>query len=194
MAAQIQGVSRLEHALDAAVAVAELAARVGDHLGVLAFARDVMRELGPSGTRGQPRRIVDLLFDLEPVLEAPNYARVFAALLERHRRRALLVLFTDLPEESVLEPLLQAIPVLLTRHLLLVAAVRDPEVESLATSLPSTSTEAYEKSAAAGFLAWREASVARMLRLGARTIDALPRNLAGRVADEYLRIKALGRL
>lgn len=194
MAAQVQGVSRLEHALDAAVAVAELASRVGDHVGVLAFGRDVRAEIEPRGTRDQPRRIVNLLFDLEPLLQAPNYAKAFATLLERHRRRALLILFTDLPEESVLEPLLQAMPVLLSRHLVLVAAVRDPQVESLATSRPSTSIEAYEKSAAASFLTWRDAAVARLLRLGATTLDTPPGNLAARVADEYLRIKALGRL
>jgi uncharacterized protein (DUF58 family) len=194
MAAQVEEVSRLEHALDAAVAVAELASRVGDHVGVLAFGRDVRAQVDPRGSRDQPHRIVDLLFALEPRLEAPNYARAFAALLQRHRRRSLLVLFTDLSEQSVLEPLIEAIPVLLVRHLVLIAAVRDPEVESLAAALPSTSEEAYDKSAAAGFLAWRDDATARLRRLGATTLDLHPGELAGRVADEYLRIKALGRL
>jgi uncharacterized protein (DUF58 family) len=194
MAAQVQSVSRLEHALDAAVAVAELASRVGDHVGVLAFGREVRAQIDPRGSRDQPHRIVDLLFALEPLLEAPNYPAAFAALLGRHRRRSLLVLFTDLSERSVLEPLLEAIPVLLARHLVLIAAVRDPEVESLAASLPSTSAEAYEKAAAAGFLSWRDAATARLRRLGATTLDLHPGDLAARVADEYLRIKALGRL
>lgn len=194
MAAQVQGVSRLEHALDAAVAVAELGSRMGDNIGVVAFARDVRAQLDPRGSRDQPHRIIELLFALEPLLEAPNYGRAFAALLERHRRRALMVLFTDLSEQSVLEPLLEAIPVLLARHLVLIAAVRDPEVETLATALPSTSEEAYEKAAAAGFLAWRDAATVRLRRLGATTLDLQPGELAGRVADEYLRVKALGRL
>jgi uncharacterized protein (DUF58 family) len=194
MAAQVQAVSRLEHALDAAIAVAELASRVGDHVGVLAFGREVRAQVDPRGSRDQPHRIVDLLFALEPLLEAPNYSAAFGALLERHRRRSLLVLFTDLSEPSVLEPLLEAIPVLLARHLVLIAAVRDPEVESLASALPTTSEEAYEKSAAAGFLAWRDAATARLRRLGATTLDLHPGDLAARVADEYLKVKALGRL
>jgi uncharacterized protein (DUF58 family) len=194
MAAQVQSVSRLEHALDAAVAVAELASRVGDHVGVLVFGREVRAQVDPRGSRDQPHRIVDLLFALEPTLEAPNYPAAFGALLERHRRRSLLVLFTDLSEQSVLEPLLEAIPVLLSRHLVLIAAVRDPEVEGLAGALPSTSEEAYEKAAAAGFLAWRDDATARLRRLGATTLDLHPGELAGRVADEYLKVKALGRL
>jgi uncharacterized protein (DUF58 family) len=193
-AGQVKGVSRLEHALDAAIAVGDLAARVGDHVGALAFGREVMALAEPRGGRTQPRRILDLLFDLEPGLDAANYPQAFATLLRRHRRRAWLVLFTDLSEESVLEPLLRAIPVLVARHLVVVASVRDPDVEALALSVPSTSEEAYEKAAAAGFLSWREAAAGKIRRLGAVTIDSQPGALAAAVADEYLRIKALGRL
>jgi uncharacterized protein (DUF58 family) len=193
-AGQVAGVSRLEHSLDAAIAVADLAARIGDHVGALAFGRDVRAFVEPRGGRSQPPRILHLLFDLEPGLYAPNYPLAFATLLARHRRRAWLVLFTDLSEESVLEPLLRAIPVLLARHLLVVASVRDPEVETLATSVPWTSADAYDRASAAGFVTWRDRAAARIRTLGATVIDAQPGTLAAAVADEYLQIKSLGRL
>jgi uncharacterized protein (DUF58 family) len=194
MAGQVEGVSRLEHAVDAAIAVAELGTRIGDHVGAVAFGQDVRAQLDPRGSRDQPHRIIDLLFAIEPWLEAPNYGGAFAGVLRRHRRRALMVLFTDLSERSVLEPLLQAVPVLLSRHVLIVVAVRDPEVESMARASPASSAEAYEKAAASGFLEWRDASAALLRRSGVPTFDLHPHELAGRVADEYLRIKALGRL
>jgi len=194
MAGQVEGVARLEHALDAAVAVAELASRIGDHVGVVAFGSDVHAQLDARGSRDQPHRIVDMLFGLQPALEAPNYVRAFGAVLRRQRRRALMVLFTDLAERSVLEPLLQAVPVLLTRHIVVVAAVRDPVVESMAVARPATSAEVYEKAAAVGFLAWRESAAGLLRRMGVPTLDLHPHELTGRVADEYLRIKAMGRL
>jgi len=193
-AAQVAGVSRLEHSLDAAIAVADLAARVGDHVGALAFGRDVSAFIEPRGGPSQPPRLLQLLFDLEPGLHAANYPRAFAALLARHRRRAWLVLFTDLSEGSVLEPLLSAIPVLLSRHLLVVASVRDPEVETLATAIPWTSEDAYDRASAAGFVTWRDRAAARIRALGATVIDAQPGTLAAAVADEYLQIKSMGRL
>jgi uncharacterized protein (DUF58 family) len=194
MAGQVDGVSRLEHALDAAVAVAELGSRIGDHVGVVAFGQAVRAQLDPRGSRDQPHRIIDLLFGIQPRLEAPNYAGAFAGVLRRHRRRALMVLFTDLSERSVLEPLLRAVPVLLTRHVLMIAAVRDPEVEAMARAAPTTSAEAYEKAAASEFLEWRDGAAALLRRMGVPTFDLHPHDLAGRMADEYLRIKALGRL
>jgi uncharacterized protein (DUF58 family) len=193
-AGQVAGVSRLEHSLDAAIAVADLAARVGDHVGALAFGRDVRAFVEPRGGPSQPPRILQLLFDLEAGLYAPNYPLAFATLLARHRRRSWLVLFTDLSEESVLEPLLRAIPVLLSRHLLVVASVRDPEVETLATSVPWTSEDAYDRASAGGFVTWRDRAAARIRGLGATVIDAQPGALAASVADEYLQIKSRGRL
>lgn len=194
MAGQVEGVSRLEHALDAAIAVAELGTRIGDHVGVVAFGQGIRAQLDPRGSRDQPHRIIDLLFGLEPRLDAPNYGAAFAGVLRRHRRRALMVLFTDLSERSVLEPLLRAVPVLLTRHVVMVAAVRDPEVESMARAVPVTSEAAYEKAAASGFLEWRDTAAALLRRTGVPTFDLHPHELAGRMADEYLRVKALGRL
>jgi uncharacterized protein (DUF58 family) len=193
-AGQVDGVSRLEHSLDAAIAVAELAARVGDHVGALAFGRDVQAFVEPRGGPSQPPRILNVLFELEPGLHAANYPRAFAALLARHRRRAWLVLFTDLSEVSVLEPLLRAIPVLVTRHLVVVASVRDPEVEALAASIPWTSEDVYDKASAAEFVTWRDDAAARIRSFGATVIDAQPGKLAAAVADEYLRIKSMGRL
>ena len=193
-AGQVAGVSRLEHSLDAAIAVADLAARVGDHVGALAFGRDVAAFVEPRGGPSQPPRILRLLFDLEAGLSAANYPLAFATLLTRHRRRSWLVLFTDLSEESVLEPLLRAIPVLLARHLLVVASVRDPEVESLATAVPWTSEDAYDRASAAGSVTWRDRAAARIRGLGATVIDAQPGALAAAVADEYLEVKSRGRL
>jgi len=194
MAGQVEGVSRLEHALDAAVAVGELATRIGDHVGVVAFGQTIRAQLDPRGGRDQPHRMIDLLFGLEPRLEAPDYPGAFSGVLRRHRRRALMVLFTDLSERSVLEPLIRAVPVLLRRHVLLIASVRDPEVEAMARAVPTTSEAAYEKAAAAGFLDWRDGAAALLRRMGVRTFDLHPRELAGRMADEYLRVKALGQL
>lgn len=194
MAATLGGVSLFEHALDAAMAVAELGARVGDHVGAIAFSSRVLATVGPRGGRGQPRRILDVLFPIVPALEAPNYRLAFSALLTRSRRRSLLVLLTELADEAALDALYAAVPALLGRHLVLVGAPRDPEVEALATVLPSTSEEAYLKAAAAGALAARERAAGRLRRMGVRVVDRPPRELAGAVADHYLRIKAFGRL
>ena len=194
MAGTVAGVPRFEHTLDAGIALAELAGRAGDHVGMAAFGGDVLVAAGPRSGRTQARRILDLLFDLQPSLDAANYRRVFAAVLSRYRRRALLVLLTELTDRAAMEGLFAALPMLMRRHLVIVASVADPAVEAEATLVPTTSEDAYGKAAAASSIAARADAASRLVGMGAAVVDRPPEDLAGALADQYLRIKALGKL
>jgi len=194
MAGTVAGSARFEHGLDALFAVAELASRGGDHVGSLAFGGRPLAMVPPRGGPGQPRRILDSLFDVEPELGATDYVGAFSTVLARYRRRSLLVVITELTSDAVAEPLYDALPALLRRHLVVVGSVRDPELEALAALSPSGSEGAYEKAAAAGALIERERAAGRLLRMGVPVEDRPPGRLAGALADRYLRIKALGRL
>jgi uncharacterized protein (DUF58 family) len=194
MAGTVAGLSRFEHALDAAIALAELAARSGDHVGVMAFASRVEAMLGPRGGRDQPRRALDLLFDRQPSLDPTDYRGAFATLLSRHRRRSLLVLFTELTEESVMQPLFDALPVLLPRHLLMIGSIVDPEVLALRSALPGSYEDAYLAAAAAQSFSARNRASAHLRSLGVSVEDREPGRLAGALADRYLQIKDAARL
>lgn len=194
MAATIEGASRFEHAIDAAMTLAELSARVGDRTGVLAFGKDVISSISPRSGRSQSRRILDALYNIKASTDAPNYRLAFARLLGRHRRRALLVLFTELADEAALDPLFEAVPALTARHLVLVCSISDPAIATEAELMPEDAAQAYRKAAALDALAARERSAARLRSLGARVIDKPPGVVAGAVADSYLGIKALGKL
>ena len=193
-AATVAGVPRFEHGLDAAVALANLCSKVGDRVGMLAFASRVLAFLPPRGGGMQAHRILDLLFETEPSLEAPAYLDAFASLLSRARRRSLLVLFTDLADEAAMSSLFDAVPALLARHLLIVASITDPDVVAMRDRPPASSQDAFVAAAAAEALDARTRSAARLAAMGAIVEDREPGRLAGAVADRYLRIKGAGRL
>lgn len=194
MAGNVAGLTRFEHALDAGFAVSELAARVGDHVGMVAFGSDVRAMIGPRGGRVQPKRILDRLFDLDPVLEAPDYKGAFASLLGAHRRRSLMVILTELTEVTAMETLFAALPVLLKRHLVVVGSISDNEVLNLARRTPLDSQKAYARAAASKSLLDRDRAASRLRALGVGVEDRPPGELSGALADRYLRIKSAGRL
>lgn len=194
MAGTVSGVARLELAIDGAMAVAELAGRIGDHVGTMAFARDVRAMIGPRTGRQHAHRILDALFDLDPTFDAPDYRLAFTRLLSRHRRRMLLVLLTELTSEAALDALYRAVPMLLRHHLLIVGAVRDPEVIAQAEATPRDAEAVYRKAAAVAALDARDRAATRLRSLGAQVVDEPPERFAGVLADHYLRIKATGRL
>ena len=74
------------------------------------------------------------------------------------------------------------------------AAVRDPDVVRWATEPPDESADAYRAAAATMALAERERATARLHGMGAIVIDAPPGQIAPKLADTYLDLKARGGL
>jgi uncharacterized protein (DUF58 family) len=194
MAARVDGVPRLEHAMDATMMLATVATRLGDRCGLLVFDAGVRTVLEPSKSRAQVGRVTEALFDLEPQLVESDYRGAFAEAVVRFRRRAMLVLLTELNEQAAEEYLVPALPLIARSHLIVVGAVRDPEVEHWARAPVTDAESAYRRAAAIDALAERARLSARLHSLGVTVVDAAPGRLSGDLADTYLRLKATGRL
>lgn len=194
MAGQVAGVPRLEHAMDAVMTLTSVATRLGDRAGLLAFDREVRSVVPPSQNRAQLGRVTEALYELEPELVESDYAAAFVEALVRFRRRALLVVLTELAEQAVADTLLPALPSIARQHVVLLAGVQDPAVVSLARSVPDDAAEAYAKAAAVASLEERRRLTGRLRAIGVTVVDAPPGRLAPELADAYLRVKATGRL
>jgi uncharacterized protein (DUF58 family) len=175
--------------------VSELATGLGDKVGLVAFDQVVRHVVEPSAARTQRARLTETVFDLQPGLVESDYRAAFSVAAGRFRRRALLVLLTDLAEQSAEQFLLPAMPLLARSHVVLVAAAADPQVRRWADA-PSTSDDdaVWRRAAALTALEERRRVAGRLRGLGATVVDEVPGQLAARVGDAYLDIKAVGRL
>jgi uncharacterized protein (DUF58 family) len=194
MAGRVEGVPRVEHAMDAALMLTTVATRLGDRSGLVVFDAAVRTVLAPSKARSQVGRVTEALFDLEPELVESDYRGAFAETIVRFRRRALLVLLTELNEQAAEEYLVPALPLVARNHVIVVGAVRDPEVDRWATAATEEPEDAYRRAAAIAALDERKRLAARLRAFGVTVVDAEPGKLAPALADTYLRLKATGRL
>jgi uncharacterized protein (DUF58 family) len=194
MAGRVADVPRVEHAMDAVMTLTTVATRLGDRCGFVAFDNVVRRVVVPSRSRDQLARVTEAMYQLEPALVESDYRGAFTETLARFRRRALLVILTDLVEQAVGEWLLPAMPMIARSHVVIVAAVRDPDVAEWAVAAPDDPSEGYRKASAVAAIAERARAAARLRGLGATVIDAAPGALAPALADAYLSVKARGLL
>jgi uncharacterized protein (DUF58 family) len=194
MAGRVDDVPRVEHAMDAVMMLTAVASRLGDRAGLVVFDRDVRGVVAPGHGRNQLGLVTEAMYQLDPVLAESDYLGAFATTLARFRRRAMLVVFTDLVEQAVGESLLPALPLISRNHLVVVAAVQDPDVVRWAVATPTDASGAYRKAAAVQALDERRRTTARLRGLGATVVDAPPGKLAPLLADAYLKVKATGRL
>lgn len=188
-AARIGDETRLDILLDAALLLAALAGRAGDRVDLLAHDRRTrVRVVGGTGPSVLPQ-LVDGIATLEPELTETDHRGLVAAVLSHVRKRALVVVFTSLDRAPLEEGLLPALPALTARHTVVLAAVGDPREPTGADA-----AGAYQRAAQARADLDRAHMTNRLARMGARVVHAGPQELAPRLADTYLDLKASGKL
>ncbi|MEZ5117145.1 MAG: DUF58 domain-containing protein [Candidatus Nanopelagicales bacterium] len=185
--------TRLDAEMDAALLLAALASRAGDRVDLLAYDRQVRADVrGVPATELLPA-LVQAMTPLEPELLETDARGLVAAVTGRVRQRALVVLLTALEPSALEEGLLPVLPALTARHQVVLAAVRDPRLDEMAAQRGDLEA-VYEASAAATALTARDRAEQLLRRLGVEVVDAGPDELAPRLADAYLALKAAGRL
>jgi len=194
MAGRVAGVPRVEHAMDAVLMLTAVATRLGDRAGLVVFDRRIRGIVAPSHGRDQLARVSEAMYQLEPELAESDYRGAFTETLARFRRRALIVVLTELADQAVADTLLPVLPLIARSHLVVVAAVQDPDLLDWATRTPADAAACFRKAAALASLDNRRQLVARLRGLGATVVDGPPGALAPALADAYLRVKATGRL
>jgi len=128
-----------------------------------------------------------------PDSDAPTTLSVAIIMPNATRRRALVVLMTDLNSSALDEGLLPVLPQLSAKHLVIIAAVADPRVDLLAAGRGDAAA-VYDAAAAERSRNDRGALASRLRHSGVEVIDAPPSELAPALADRYLAMKATGRL
>ncbi len=192
-AGRIDDMPRIDASMEAALLLAALASKAGDRVDLIAYDRKVRAQVaGTSGPRLMPA-LADAMAPLEPALVETDWPGVVTAVQARLSQRALVVLLTALDPAVMGQGLLPVVAPLAHDHTLVVASVQDPEVRRL-QGRRSTAAEVYDAAAAERTELERAAVTVRLRQRGVEVVDALPDDLAPRLADTYLALKAAGRL
>jgi uncharacterized protein (DUF58 family) len=190
MSAPIGDRTRLDAGLDALAAVVLVADELGDRCGVVAFDAEIRRKVATG--RRNSNAVIGAVFDLEPRPVDADYELAFRAV--GSAKRALVVVFTDLLDEAAARSLVAAVPVLARRHAVVVASVRDPDVDRAVRSAPRDRADVYRAAVALDLLDGRRRVVAELRRVGAEVVEAPPEHLAAACVRAYLHLKSRARI
>ncbi len=192
-AGRVDDVPRLDSAMEAALLLTALAARAGDRVDVVAGDRRVRTRLRLAGARDATSRLEDALAGLHAEIAEADWTALAGAVQSFGRQRALVCLLTPLEPSAVEEGLLPVLPVLVAHHRVVLASVRDPELERLAEARAGLD-EVYAAAAAEQTLARRRATADLLETLGVHVLDVPADELPPALADHYLSLKAQGLL
>lgn len=182
--------AHFDHVLDAALLLAYVALKEGDAVGLLSFAGHD-RWLAPRKGPAALNALLDGVFDLQPSAAATDYLAAAQACLAHHRKRSLVVLLTDLRDEDD-ESLVPALKLLRQRHRVLLASLRERELDQVLAGPVKDFETALLQGATHQYLAQRRLTFERLAAQGVRGLDLRPDQLPMALVNRYLELKRGG--
>jgi uncharacterized protein (DUF58 family) len=189
MTAEVEGLSKLDHAINAALLLAHVALRHDDAVGLIVFADTVRAVVPPRKGHAHLQLLLQTLYDVQPVAAEPDYRAAMGHLHDRARKRSLAVLFTDLIDEEASRRLLAHVAAAYPRHLPLLVTLQDPDVLQASRRDPTTLDALYERAVAASILADRDRALARLRSHGAVALDSPAGEVSVALVNRYLELK-----
>jgi len=184
------GMSLLDHGLNALLMLSYVALRQGDSVGLITFSDRVQSYVPARGGMSQMNRLLHAGFDRFPALVESRYDLAFRYLATHVRRRALVVLVTNVIDEVNAHQIERYLANLVGRHLPLGVLLRDRRMFEAVEPERPTGDDLWRAAAAADVLAWRHQVLADLARRGVLVLDVFPDQMTAPLVNRYLEVKA----
>ncbi|HEY9720172.1 MAG TPA: DUF58 domain-containing protein [Trichormus sp.] len=205
MCSDLEGLTRFDHALNAALCLALTGLSHNDQVGVGIFADKPLMYLPPRRGKGYLKNILEASFDVEPKVVEPDYVGVLSYFAAAQKGRSLIVVLTDLTDPTGSQALLAGLASLSTRHLPFCVTLKDRQINKVANTTTITDgvskdakllkmEEIYQRAVATDLLAQRELALSVLQRRGCLVLDAPPQELSDKLVEAYLEVKTRARL
>ena len=185
----VNTITRLDVAVDVVAAVTAVAKEVGDQVGVLAFTDEIIRLVSPR--RDSEDVVLEAIHDLEPIGVDADYERAFQQVIGM--KRSLVIVLTDLLDDTAGEPLVRSLPILSRKHSVIVASLTDPDIDRLISQPATSIDEATQTAVAVDILEPRSLLVSRLTHRGIEVVEGDVHRLSARTVAAYLRAKRRAR-
>ncbi|MBT8082580.1 MAG: DUF58 domain-containing protein [Gammaproteobacteria bacterium] len=192
MLAKDAELSHFDHALNAMLLLSYVALRQGDGAGVMT-AGPQRSWLPPRKGVGTINAILNHVYDINPQPVEVDYLSAATELAVRQRRRALVVILTNVREEDS-ESLLAATGLLRRRHLVILASLREGALDDVLEHPVSSFDDALRYAGANQYLEARQESQDLLRARGVFVEDCLCEHLPAAITSRYLAIKRAGML
>ncbi len=189
MAAKLEGIPKLDHALGAGLHLAYVALRSGDRVGLYGFDERPRISFPPHAGVSSHAQILRAAARLEARETETNFTLGLTTLLQSLRRRSLVVVLTDFTDAVGAELMLENLRRLARKHVVLFVALSDPTLTAMEEQAPEGRLGLHRAVVAGSLQRERAIALERLRRLGVHVLDAPPAKLGAEMIDRYLDLK-----
>ncbi|NIA71814.1 DUF58 domain-containing protein [Pelagibius litoralis] len=191
MSEPLQGITKLDHAVNASLQLGYVSLRAGDRIGVFGFDSRVRLFSQPSGGVGTFWRLQKAASELSYSEDETNFTLGLSALAGRLNRRSLVILQTEFVDIITAELMLENVERLAARHLVLFVCLQDPGLEETVDGEPFNVNAMSQSVIADEFLRERRIVMERLRRMGVHCLDVKAEQVGPEIINRYLEIKRM---
>ena len=194
MRARVGDFSKLDHAVNSALSLAQVALYSGDRVGLVTYGRSIRQQLPAAKGSAHLRQLIEQLALVHEEGSEADHLHMAARLLTDQKPRSLIVWLTDLAETAMTPEVIEAASMMMPRHLVLFVVIGQPDLGELATKRPQSETEMYQVAAAQEMVHRRELLLARLRERGALALEVTSGAISPVLVNSYLQIKERNQL
>jgi uncharacterized protein (DUF58 family) len=186
------GMSLLDHAINAALVITSIAMHKEDRVGLITFSNTVHDVLPASHRRGQMGRVLQTLYAQGTDHLETDIATLFAAVDRNIHQRSLLLLFTNYESRQAMERQLPYLRQLARRHAVVPIFFINTELEDEVAARPTETEQVYLRTTAERMMHEKRMMARELEGNGMPAILCRPQDLTVSVLNRYLMMKAKG--
>jgi uncharacterized protein (DUF58 family) len=184
------GLSLLDYAVNATLAMSSVAITRQDRAGVISFGDKTGNFLPANHRSAQMASIVQTLYNLNTKFLESDFAFLHKLVKTNITQRSLLILFTNFESMTALNRQLPYLRSISQKHLLLVVFFENTSIQKLASGHASNIERLYEKVIAEKFILEKKLIIKELQQYGIAALLTAPEKLSVDVVNKYLQIKA----
>ena len=190
----IEGKTRLDHAIEAALLLGWVSLRAGDLVGDFAFDGVVRQFIAPAAGLSTLSRLQQGVAGLAYSNEETNFTLGLAELNQRLKRRALVVLFTEFVDTITAQLLVESLARIANKHAVIFVTLQDPEMTRMIRAEPTGFEPVARSVITHDVLRDRAIVLETIARMGVHVLDVPVRGLSSGLVNRYLLVKQRGQI
>ncbi len=186
------GLSLLDHAVNASLVISNVALHKQDKAGLLIFSDKTGTILKAESSRGQLKKILEILYKVQDKHLEANYELLYMSLRNNVKGRSLLFLYTNFESFYALDRVLPVLRKLNKLHLLVVVFFENTEIAEYSQQVADTTEKIYFQTIAQLFVSEKKQMVQRLNQYGIQAVLTRPEDLSVNTINKYLELKSRG--
>lgn len=192
MQMHFNGLSLLDYAVNATLAISNVILKKQDKAGVLSFSTKIEDCIIAEKRNSQMRLISEALHAIKTDFLEPDFSTLYSVVKRRITQRSLLLLFTNFETLDGLNRQLPYLRALAKNHLVIVVFFENTALETLIDTKAENIQEVYDSIIAEKFMYEKKRIVNELKKYGIQSVLTKPKTLTIDALNKYLTLKAKG--